>query len=232
MLIAFAVPVWLAVAIPQRPSLGRIISCHAARLAFRVAGIGLDPLPNSRLPDSPHLLAVNHASYLDSLILVALLPPRYTFIAKRELVGQWVPRLFLRGLGAIFVERFDAARSAGDVEEMMAALRRGQSLAVFPEGTFSREPGLKPFRMGAFVAAARTAVPVVVAGLRGTRLMLRAGTWLPRRGCPAFEVGAELRADGADWAAAVRLREAVRAEMLRLSGEHDLGGYLPELPPQ
>jgi len=231
-LIAFAVPVWLAVAIPQRPSLGRIISCHAARLAFRVAGIGLDPLPNSRLPDSPHLLAVNHASYLDSLILVALLPPRYTFIAKRELVGQWVPRLFLRGLGAIFVERFDAARSAGDVEEMMAALRRGQSLAVFPEGTFSREPGLKPFRMGTFVAAARTAAPVVVAGLRGTRLMLRAGTWLPRRGCPVFEVGAELRADGADWAAAVRLREAVRAEMLRLSGEHDLGGYLPELPPQ
>ena len=231
-LIAFAVPVWLAVAILNRPSLGRIISRHAARLAFRVVGIGLEPVPNGRLPECPHVLAVNHASYLDSLILVALLPPRYTFIAKRELVGQRVPRLFLRGLGAIFVERFDAARSAEDVEEMIAALRRGQSLAVFPEGTFSREPGLKPFRMGAFVAAARTAVPVVVAGLRGTRLMLRAGTWLPRRGCPAFEVGAELRADGADWAAAVRLREAVRAEMLRLSGEHDLGGYLPELPPQ
>ena len=231
-LIAFAVPVWLAVATLNRPSLGRIISHHAARLAFRVAGIGLEPVPHGRLPETPHVLAVNHASYLDSLVLGALLPPRYVFIAKRELVGQWVPRLFLRGLGTIFVERFEAARSAADVEEMIAALGRGESLAVFPEGTFSRESGLKPFRMGAFVAATRAAVPVAVAGLRGTRVMLRAGTWLPRHGCPAFELGAVLRAEGSDWAASVRLREAVRSEMLRLSGEHDLGGYLPELPPQ
>jgi 1-acyl-sn-glycerol-3-phosphate acyltransferase len=231
-LIAFAMPVWLAVAILNRPSLGRIISHHAARLAFRAAGIGLDPVPNDRLPEYPHVLAVNHASYLDSLALGALLPPRYTFIAKRELVGQWVPRLFLRGLGTIFVERFDAARSAEDVEDMIAALRCGQSLAVFPEGTFSRESGLKPFRMGAFVAAARATAPVVVAGLRGTRVMLRAGTWLPRRGCPEFELGAVLRAEGGDWASAVHLREAVRTEMLRLSGEHDLGGFLPDLPSQ
>ncbi len=231
-LVAFAVPVWLAVAILNRPSLGRIISHHAARLAFRVAGIGLDPVPNDRLPEIPHVLTVNHASYLDSLALVALLPPRYTFIAKRELVGQWVPRLFLRGLGTIFVERFEAARSAADVEEMIAALGRGESLAVFPEGTFSRESGLKPFRMGAFVAAARATTPIVVAGLRGTRVMLRAGTWLPRHGWPEFELGAVLWPEGGDWASAVRLREAVRTEMLRLSGEHDLGGFLPELPSQ
>ena len=231
-LIVFAVPVWLAVVLANRPSLGRIISHHAARLAFRCAGIGLKPVPHEQLPAAPHVLAVNHASYLDSLILVALLPPRYTFIAKRELVGQWVPRLFLRGLGAIFVERFEAAKSAEDVVQMIAALRRGQNLAVFPEGTFSRESGLKPFRMGAFVAAARADVPVAVAGLRGVRPMLRAGSWLPRHGRPEFELGAVLQAEGADWASAVRLRDAVRAEMLRLSGEHDLGGFLPELPPQ
>ncbi len=231
-LIVFAVPVWLAVAIPNRPSLGRIISHHAARLAFRCAGIGLKPVRHELLPAIPHVLAANHASYLDSLILVALLPPRYTFIAKRELVGHWVPRLFLRGLGAILVERFEAAKSAEDVEQMIAALRRGQNLAVFPEGTFSRESGLKPFRMGAFVAAARGGTPVVVAGLRGVRPMLRAGSWLPRHGRPEFEVGPVLQADGADWASIVRLRDAVRAEMLRLSGEHDLGGFLPELPTQ
>ena len=231
-LIAFAVPVWLAVAILNRPALGRIVSHHAARLAFRCAGIGLKPVPGGRLPVPTHVLAVNHASYLDSLVLVALLPPRYTFIAKRELVGHWVPRLFLRGIGAIFVERFEAARSAEDVDQMITALKSGQSLAVFPEGTFSRESGLKPFRMGAFVAAARATAPVAVAGLRGIRPMLRAGSWLPRHGRPEFEVGPAFQADGADWASAVRLRDAVRAEMLRLSGEHDLGGFLPELPTQ
>jgi 1-acyl-sn-glycerol-3-phosphate acyltransferase len=231
-LFVFAVPVWLAVVIANRPALGRIISRHAARLGFRCAGIGLVTVRHDHLPAIPHVLAANHASYLDSLILVALLPPRYTFIAKRELVGHWVPRLFLRGLGAIFVERFEAAKSAEDVEQMIAALRRGQNLAVFPEGTFSRESGLKPFRMGTFVAASRAGAPIVVAGLRGVRPMLRAGSWLPRRGHPEFEVGPVLQADGADWASAVRLRDAVRAEMLPLSGEHDLGGFLPELPPQ
>lgn len=231
-LIAFAVPVWLAVAIANRPSLGRLVSHHAARLAFLCAGIGLERVRHDRLPAMPHVLAANHASYLDSLMLVALLPPRYTFIAKRELVGHWVPRLFLQGLGVIFVERFEAAKSMEDVEQMIAALRRGQNLAVFPEGTFSRESGLKPFRMGAFVAASRAGVPIAVSGLRGVRPMLRAGSWLPRHGHPEFEVGPVLQADGADWAAAVRLRDAVRAEMLHLSGEHDLGGYLPELPPQ
>ena len=231
-LVAFAVPVWLAVAIPNRPALGRIISRHAARLAFRVAGIGLKTVVNGALPGVPHVLVANHASYLDSLVLVALLPPRYTFIAKRELVGQWVPRLFLRGIGTIFVERFEAARSAEDVDQMIEALRRGQSLAVFPEGTFSREAGLKPFRMGAFLAAARATAPVAVAGLRGMRTMLRAGSWLPRHGHAEFEIGPVLHADGDDWASAARLRDAVRTEMLRLSGEHDLGGLLPELPAQ
>lgn len=91
---------------------------------------------------------------------------------------------------------------------------------------------MKPFRMGAFVAAARAGVPVAVAGLRGIRPILRDKTWQPRHGRPEFEVGAVLHAEGSEWADAVRLREAVRAEMLRLSGEHDLGGFLPELPPQ
>ncbi|MBM3392396.1 MAG: AMP-binding protein [Betaproteobacteria bacterium] len=230
-LIAFAVPVWLTVALLRRPVAGRVVAHHAARLAFRAVGIGFAPLPAAGLPGEPHVLVANHASYLDSLLLAAALPPRYAFIAKGELLGYWVPRLFLRGLGTIFVERYEAARSAGDVDAMVAALRSGQSLAVFPEGTFSREAGLKPFRMGAFVAAARAGVPVAVVGLLGVRAMLRAETWMARHGRPELEIGPLLRADGEDWAAAVRLRDAVRAEMLGLSGEHDLGGYLPELPP-
>lgn len=231
-LLVFAVPVWLAVALLRRPAVGRIVARHAARLAFRAAGIGLCRMAATGLPEQTHVLVVNHASYLDALLLTAALPPRYAFIAKQELLGHWIPRLFLRGLGTIFVERYEAARSAAGVDDMVAALRRGQSLAVFPEGTFTREAGLKPFRMGAFAAAVRAGVPVAVAGLRGVRAMLRAETWLPRHGRPELEVGAVLQAEGDDWAAAVRLREAVRAEMLRLSGEHDLGGFLPELPPQ
>jgi 1-acyl-sn-glycerol-3-phosphate acyltransferase len=225
-------PVSLLLALLRRPAAGRRLVRAAARLFLRLVAMPVRSEGLARLPRGAHLLLVNHTSYFDVVALTAALPPDYVFVAKREFVRQPFLHACLRGLGALFVERYEAAKSAQDVEEIVAALDRGARVAIFPEGTFSREAGLKPFRMGAFVAAARAGVPVAVAGLRGIRAILRDKTWQPCHGVPEFEVGAVLQADGADWAAAVRLREAVRAEMLRLSGEHDLGGFLPELPPQ
>lgn len=78
-------------------------------------------------------------------------------------------RRLLAGRGALFVERLDAKRSAGDVDHMATALIRGQAIAVFPESWFDREAGLKPLHAGAFLAAAKTGVPVIVSALRWTR---------------------------------------------------------------
>lgn len=227
-------PAAVLLALLRRPAAGRRLAHAAARLFLLLAGMPLRPRGIERLPEGPHLLLVNHTSYFDLIVLHAALPPGhgYAFVAKRELVRQPFLHACLRGLGTLFVERYEALRSAEDVAAIVDRLRAGGSLAIFPEGTFSREAGLKPFRMGAFVAAARAGVPVAVAGLRGIRPILRDKTWQPRHGRPEFEVGAVLHAEGSEWADAVRLREAVRAEMLRLSGEHDLGGFLPELPPQ
>jgi len=152
------------------------------------------------------------------------LPPSqaYCFVAKREFVEQPAVHAFLSALGTLFVERFAASRSAEDVDEIAAALRQGQNLVIFPEGTFSREAGLKPFRMGAFVAAARAGTPALVAGLCGTRAILRDQTWLPRRGRLALTFGPLLAPVGDDWAAAVALRDAARKAMLGLCEEHDL----------
>jgi 1-acyl-sn-glycerol-3-phosphate acyltransferase len=227
-------PVALLLAMLQRPAVGRPLAHAAARLFLLLAAMPARAQGLERLPVGPHLLLVNHTSYFDMIALYAALPPQrgYAFVAKRELVRQPFLHACLRGLGTLFVERYEAAKSAEDVAEIVARLGQGGSLVVFPEGTFSRESGLKPFRMGAFVAAARAGVPAAVAGLRGIRAILRDKTWQPRHGRPEFEVGAVLHPEGTDWAAAVRLRDAARTEMLRLSGEHDLGGFLPELPPQ
>jgi len=222
--VILAVPVALLLALLQQPHTGRRVAFGAARLFCWLVFAPVRATRLEALPDTPHLLLCNHTSYIDTIALVATLPPRfgYAFVAKRELAQEPLLHAALRGLGALFVERYDAARSADDVSEIVAALRAGQNVVMFPEGTFSREAGLKPFRMGAFVAAARAGVPLVVAGLRGTRAMLRDKTWLPRFGWPELHIGASYTPDGDDWAAAVSLRNATRAEMLKLAGEHDL----------
>lgn len=76
--------------------------------------------------------------------------------------------------------------------------------------------------MGAFVIAAQTGAPVVPVAFHGTRSVLRADSWTVRRRPVGAAFGAPLAPDGADWAAALRLRDAARAAILRHCGEPDL----------
>jgi 1-acyl-sn-glycerol-3-phosphate acyltransferase len=79
-----------------------------------------------------------------------------------------------------------------------------------------------PFRGGAFQVAAQAGVPVVPVALRGVRSVLRDGTWYARRHPMAVTIGAPIAPEGSDWNAAVRLRDRVRAEVLKHCGEPDL----------
>ena len=93
---------------------------------------------------------------------------------------------------------------------------------MFPEGTLRRHTGLMPFRAGAFQVAAQAGVPVVPVSLRGVRSLLRDETWYPRRVPVAASFGAPIHPDGTDWNAVLRLRDRVRAQILRHCGEPDL----------
>jgi 1-acyl-sn-glycerol-3-phosphate acyltransferase len=84
-------------------------------------------------------------------------------------------------------------------------------------------PGLMPFRMGAFVTAAQAGVPVVPIAIRGTRSILRSEQWLPRRGVISITINSPIAPQGNDWSAAIKLRDAARADILHFCGE-------PELP--
>ncbi len=184
---------------------------------------GLENLsPGLTRGTEPCLFASNHVSYLDAFILTAALPPTAGFVAKNELKGSDLAHRFLRRLGAMFVERFDASQGEGEVRKVADAVTAGESFVIFPEGTFDRIPGLRPFRMGTFVVAARTGAPVVPVVIRGGRTKLRGDDWFPRRGGIEVEVAPPVRPDGTDWAAAVRLRDAVREGILTRCGEPDL----------
>jgi 1-acyl-sn-glycerol-3-phosphate acyltransferase len=173
------------------------------------------------------VLAANHASYLDGLVLGAILPERFAFVAKRELAAQFPAGFLLRRLGVVFVERFDPARGAEDARRMAPLLRAGQPLVVFVEGTFDRRPGLRSFQMGAFVVASEAGAPVVPAAIRGTRSILRSNSWFPHRGRVEVTFGRPIQPDGTTWEAAVRLRDQARAAILQACGEPDLS-YEPK----
>jgi 1-acyl-sn-glycerol-3-phosphate acyltransferase len=219
-----APPTWALVAILRRPNLGHYVVHYASRLFLRLAGIRFDSHIGGRLPARAHVLVVNHGSYLDTVFLAAALPPRlaYAYVAKREFEERWYWRWFFSGLGALMVERFDVRRGMEGPDQVAACLASGRSVVVFPEGTFTPQTGVRAFRMGAFVAAARAQAPVVTAGIAGVRAMLRDKTWMPRRGRPRLNLGAIIAPGGTGWSDAVQLRDAARAEIVRLCGEPDL----------
>ena len=216
--------VWLAVTLLGRPAWCRPLIHYAARLFLWLTRISATAHGLENLPPGPCVLAANHTSYLDGIVLAAMLPPqfRYAFAAKREFARQLIPRLFLRGIGAVYVERYDARQGADDVGQFAAELEAGNSPVFFPEGTFDRRAGLRPFRSDAFAVAARAGVPVVPVAIRGARAVLRGDVWLARRGVITITFGLPLQSLGSDWEATVQLRNAVRGEILRAGGEPDL----------
>jgi 1-acyl-sn-glycerol-3-phosphate acyltransferase len=214
---------WSAIVVLPRRGWRQVVVRALARLALRLAGIPLVVQGREHLPRAhPYILVVNHASYLDVLILLAVLPAELRYVGKREL-GEWfISRVPLRRLGVEFVERFVAPQSVEDTARVLQAVRQGWTMVFFPEGTFGREPGLRPFHMGAFVVAAQAGVPVVPLALHGTRSLLRSGQWLPRRGVVRLTFGVPLLPPGTDWIAALQLRDAARTAILRHCGEPDL----------
>ncbi len=218
---AVGLSVWALLALTRDPARARSRAHGAARLAFFLAGA------RPRVEGAEHLAAgsavvvCNHASYLDGILLSAALPPCIVFVAKRDLAPQRLAGTLLRRLGTLFVERVDAARSVEDHRAIEQNARAGLAPVVFPEGTLRREPGLLPFRMGAFVAATQAGVPVVPVVIRGTRSMLPDGIWFPRRATLEVLVGEPIAPEGDGWHAAIALRDKARAAILARSGEPD-----------
>ena len=215
---------WALTAVLPKLSWSWALSHHAARLFLRLSGLPFAAEGLANLPrEASCVVVANHASYLDGITLVAALPRHVRFVAKLELQKQFISRVYLQGLGAMFVDRDDAQRGAQDVARVTRSVCDETAMLFFPEGTFRRVPGLLPFHAGAFSAAAQAGVPVVPVTIRGTRSVLRAGQWFPRRVPISVLVSAPIQPDGDDWSASIRLRDAARAEILKRCAEPDAG---------
>jgi 1-acyl-sn-glycerol-3-phosphate acyltransferase len=230
---------WLLAMVVPTLRLRWAIFHGAARLALALTGTrftvaGTENLPR---PGTPAVFVSNHASYLDFMVMGAALPRPVGFVGKAELRGAFATRVVLDRMGTEYVERFDRQRGLADARRISQRLRDGMWPLFFAEGTLTRMPGLLPFHMGAFVTAVEAAVPVVPIAIRGTRSMLRDGSWFPRPGAITVTVCKPLEPEagpaGDAWRRAVGLRDRTRQAILANTGEPDLGREdLPMVQPE
>jgi len=207
---ALLLPAWALVAVVPSRRFGFALARITARAALRACGFRLEAVGLDRLPRrGPLVLACNHASYADVAALLALLPIDVLFVAKRELLRYPVIGSFVRRCGHPTVDRWDAQRGVADADQVAKALAAGSSVLFFPEGTFVAATGLRPFRLGAFMAAAQAGAPVLPLALRGTRRALRGESRLPRPGRISLWIGDPVAPEGREMPALVALRARV-----------------------
>jgi 1-acyl-sn-glycerol-3-phosphate acyltransferase len=193
-----------------------------ARATLVAMGIPISVKGAERLPKHRGIVVFNHASYFDAAVVAAVISGEPAYLVKRELSSQLFAGPLLRRLGALFIERYELSGGIADTAAATALARDGRLLVVFPEGTFTRQPGLLEFFTGAFKIASEAGLPVYPGVLRGTRSILRSDQWLPRWGRVDVQILEAITPEGTDFASILRLRDAVRAAVLAHCGEPDL----------
>jgi 1-acyl-sn-glycerol-3-phosphate acyltransferase len=193
------------------------------RCPVRVVGKEYMDTPGAKI------YASNHTSYFDVLTLMLGLGVAYRFIAKMEVGRMPFVGTFLKQMGHLKFDRTDPDSRLRQAQEMEDFLRNGESVFVFPEGTFTREDGVRPFQLGAFKAAVATGAPIIPVSLAGTRRFLRDGTYLPRPTSVTITIHAPIHPqttgtssehpESSGWHELIHLRDATREAIGRDSGE-------------
>jgi 1-acyl-sn-glycerol-3-phosphate acyltransferase len=169
---------------PRLHCLCETVARRWARALLRSVGARV-VLHNAEIidPERPQVLVANHESWFDVLALAGYVPGRFRFVAKKELEGIPVFGPAWQACGHISIDRQDRARA---IESLAVARQQlvdeRPTVILFPEGTRSVTGQLRPFKKGAFVLAIQTGVDVVPAAIRGTRAIMRKGSWRIRAG--------------------------------------------------
>ena len=139
---------------------------------WKYLGLRFDFRGVENLPDKNHggaILAINHVSYLDfALAGTAALPmKRYVrFMAKKELFDNKIAGPLLRGMHHISVDR---ANGSGSFVAALRALRNGEIIGIFPEGTISVSFEVKELKTGVIRLAQGAGVPVIPTVIWGSQ---------------------------------------------------------------
>ena len=152
-----------------------------AKAVWRPEVTGLGNVP----PSGGVILASNHLSFADSVVIPIVVPRKVVFLAKSEyftgtgLKGA-LSRAWFDGLGMLPVDRDDHRAALDSLDTALEVLRRGDAFGIYPEGTRSRDGRLYRGRTGVAHLALTAGVPIVPVGLCGTQDLQPVGSSLPR----------------------------------------------------
>jgi len=197
--VLYGVPAIFAAFVPPRGDWFLLFARGWARTILLLCGIRARVIHAERLTGARSVIvAANHESFVDILVLLARLPMQVRFLAKRGVFAVPILGWSIRAAGFIPVDRGDRTRGAATMEAALARLKKGRSLVVFPEETRTRTGELSEFKKGAALLAIRSGLPILPVGIAGTRRVLAAGRWLMRPGPVVVAIGDPIEVAGRD----------------------------------
>ncbi|MBT1001871.1 1-acyl-sn-glycerol-3-phosphate acyltransferase [Paenarthrobacter sp. DKR-5] len=182
----------------------------------------------------PVIVAPNHLSFFDSVIVQALMPRKVAFFAKAEYFTSKGPkgvlwRWFFNSVGSIPVERGEQAASVAALQTALRILEAGDCFGIYPEGTRSRDGQLYRGRTGVGWLALTTGAPVVPVGLIGTEQLQPADAMTIKPRHFTMHVGEPIYFDklGPDHSLPARraATDRIMDSIAGLTGQPRAGGY-------
>ncbi len=205
-----------------------------AKLVWRPTIEGASQVPRR----GPVIVASNHLSFVDSVVIPICAPRPVSFLAKEEyFTGHGLrgalSRWWHTSIGSIPVDRNSARAAQESLDAALAVLRSGGAFGIYPEGTRSRDGRLYRGRTGVAWLALTSGAPVVPVGLIGTQDIQPVGASRPQIRPVTVRFGApRVFTEQPDVPSGRRRREVtdeIMAAIHALSGQELAGGY-NELP--
>jgi 1-acyl-sn-glycerol-3-phosphate acyltransferase len=178
--LAFGIPSIFAAFIPPRGDWYLLFARGWARTVLAATGVSWRREGAGRADSlGGCLYFANHESIFDIFLLLAALPGRLRFLAKKSLFSVPVLGWSMAAAGFVPIDREDRRRAAESLDVAGRRIRDGMRVIVFPEQTRTRTGDLLPFKKGGVLLALKTGAPIVPVGIAGTfAIQRRGGFWL------------------------------------------------------
>jgi len=188
--LAFGIPSIFAAFIPPRGDWYLLFARGWARTVLAATGVPYRTEGADRLEAVEGCLYfANHESLFDIFVLLAALPGRLRFLAKKSLFSIPVLGWSMAAAGFVPIDREDRRRAAESLEVAGRRIRAGMRLIVFPEQTRTRTGEMLPFKKGGVLLALKTGAPIVPVGIAGTFAIQRRGGFRLDPGPVAVVIG-------------------------------------------